>query len=475
MPISHEIKPPKGSKQVARKRKRDSTSSEHSIPTSSPESGKRNKRATRACERCRNKKIKCDIERDIACNACVDANVVCEAGNGKHTEDKKYPPGYTESLENTYQAMILVVDKLWRMLKNGEEWTFAEPRMKDEGKGPVVIHDIAQALGCIRNASSLPESFVEDAPALLTRLSLEEKMIIKQEPPTEVTISTEEPSPEFQIKSPKSSPEFKVESPLNYPCQFPQISEIDLINQTKSSFTLQFQPSNNPPSLASISRLAARDQKLSASRMSLVSFIGSKSKNQVPNVNMSHSHVIDKLASNFPSDYTFNKRVIQGTMAHRRAPGLTIQPQSYHFQEISALSASSTVSSLSPTYSTDSLFQSNVSPFSPAAYQANSPLSSSGDSYQVDCSMSSSPYLSTLHEDPYLSPIQCFDNFSNPHFHEHNTSLFDEQAASDSFDGSPCFGNSDSSYQYGTGFGDLNGLCFSAEDELIHRDLMNNT
>lgn len=471
MTISNDIKPPKGSKQHVRKRKRDGTSSEHSSPTSPNESGKRNKRATRACERCRNKKIKCDIERDIACNACVDANVVCEAGNGKHTEDKKYPPGYTESLENTYQAMVLVIDKLWRMVKSREEWTLSEPRMKDGGKGPVVIHDIAQALGCIRNAPGLPECFIEDAPALLTRLSAEEMSKVKKEVQTEGNTSTEELSSEQQLKCAESLPEFQVESPVelpppSYSSHFPPTSEKEYFNTTKPSIPLQLQSPKSLPSPAPISRSVAIDQRPDTSSLSHEASMRSARTSQNPSVNMPHVNMMNNLPSKFSTGTSFSGRN-PAALDSRRAPGLTIQP--YHYQEQSTLSAS-TVSSFSPTYQANSPFQSTVSSFSPA-YQAHSPLTSSENSYQTDSSSSSSPYLDTLQKDPYLSPNSPLGDFSEAPFHDLNTLLLNKQATSSYFDRSPYLEPCDTIFDLD--FNDLSGYSFSAEDEFYSRELCN--
>ncbi|QSZ32394.1 hypothetical protein DSL72_001968 [Monilinia vaccinii-corymbosi] len=437
----------KAAKQVARKRKREGISENPGL-TSPLETGKRNKRATRACERCRNKKIKCDIERDIACNACVDANVVCEAGNGKHTEDKKYPPGYTECLENTYQAMILVTDKLWRMVKNREEWTFAEPRMKDGGKGPVVIHDIAQALGCIRNASGLPECFVEDAPALLKRLSVEEESKVKQEPPTETTMPTEEASSEAPLKPLQSSPRFQVGSPIelpppSYSSQFP---ETDQCNSTKPSIQLQFQLSNKLSPQAPISRSAAMDQRFDASRVPNEPFIRS--------ANIPHGHAVNKLPSHLSGVMPLGNR-INAAVDSCRAPGLTIQPQPCPYKEPSASSTSSTASPFSPTYHTNSPLQSTVSSFSPN-YQASSPFSSSETYYEGASSLSSSPYLSDVQTDPYFSPVQHLDDAEAQLFHDLNSPL----------------GLCDSMFAFDVGFTDLGGSLFPVEDEPYSLDLL---
>ncbi|KAM0456352.1 hypothetical protein ACHAPV_007294 [Trichoderma viride] len=83
---------------------------------------RRRKRVSKACERCRIKKIKCDGE--LPCQKCKNHGNVCTASIRKrtiHVEYKQVPKSYVEFLETTHLAMI----------------------------GELVIHDIAKKLGCI--------------------------------------------------------------------------------------------------------------------------------------------------------------------------------------------------------------------------------------------------------------------------------------------------------------------------------------
>ncbi|TGO57206.1 hypothetical protein BCON_0068g00370 [Botryotinia convoluta] len=464
MTNSDDINHPKGSKQVVRKRKRESKSSGQLVPTSPNEAGKRHKRATRACERCRNKKIKCDIERDIACNACVDANVICESGNGKHTEIKKYPPGYTECLEHSNQAMILVTDKLWRMVKNREEWTFAEPRMKDGGKGPVVIHDIAQALGCIRNAPGLPENFIEDAPALLARLSAEslaeERSQLEQGIQTETTRSSEGAASPESIEE-ETSPE----TPPTFSKWLPSLPIYQSDPFTPLPETAH--RSLDEPSIQPQQQSVTQDRKLDNSRMSHGPTIKSSSTSQFSNVNLLLGNMIND-SSNFPARESFSNRNTAAVDV-RRAPGLKIQPQPYNSREQPALSASSTVSSFSTTHHTNSPLQSINSTFSPV-YQASTPLSYSEHSNQFHASSSSSPYLSHLQKDPCLSPSPALDDFSNPQFYDPDMLLFNTQGAGNSFDEASYLTSND--LMFGSGFDEPVGD-FSSVDESYRQDLSN--
>jgi len=62
-------------------------------------------------------------------------------------------------LENTQYALIATVQKLYTMVRNGEQWDLGEPELNDRGQP--VIHDIASKLGCIRASPDLPYAFPE--------------------------------------------------------------------------------------------------------------------------------------------------------------------------------------------------------------------------------------------------------------------------------------------------------------------------
>jgi len=62
-------------------------------------------------------------------------------------------------LENTQYALIATVQKLYTMVRNGEQWDLGEPELNDRGQP--VIHDIASKLGCIRASPDLPHAFPE--------------------------------------------------------------------------------------------------------------------------------------------------------------------------------------------------------------------------------------------------------------------------------------------------------------------------
>ncbi|KAL7925564.1 hypothetical protein ACQKWADRAFT_310489 [Trichoderma austrokoningii] len=109
---------------------------------------RRRKRTSKACERCRLKKIKCDGE--FPCQKCKNHGNVCTPGIRKrtiHVEYKQVPKSYVEFLETTHLALIGTVHKLYTMIQKNQPWDLGEPELNDQGE--LVIHDVAKKLGCI--------------------------------------------------------------------------------------------------------------------------------------------------------------------------------------------------------------------------------------------------------------------------------------------------------------------------------------
>lgn len=60
---------------------------------------------------------------------------------------------YAEVLENSQFALVATVQKLYAMVRSGQQWDLGEPDLNDRGQP--VIHNIAQKLGCIRPNSDI--------------------------------------------------------------------------------------------------------------------------------------------------------------------------------------------------------------------------------------------------------------------------------------------------------------------------------
>ncbi|KAJ4171768.1 Fluconazole resistance protein 1 [Fusarium falciforme] len=148
--------------------------------------GGRHKRVSKACERCRMKKTKCDS--NFPCKRCKDDGLVCTASVRKKREYKQLPRGYAEVLENTQLILIATIYKLYSMVRNNEPWALGEPESNDRGQP--VVHNIAQKLDCIRPNSDfdfpLHLVFPEDGVSM-TKLALRlEEQQKENEPQKEV-------------------------------------------------------------------------------------------------------------------------------------------------------------------------------------------------------------------------------------------------------------------------------------------------
>ncbi|PNP53365.1 hypothetical protein THARTR1_06059 [Trichoderma harzianum] len=124
----------------------------------------RRTRVSKACERCRLKKIKCD--GDLPCQKCKNNGHVCTPGIRKrtiHVEYKQVPKSYVEFLETTHLALIGSVHKLYTMIQKNQSWDLGDPELNDQGE--LVIHDVAKKLGCIGSNGEIELPIQYELPA----------------------------------------------------------------------------------------------------------------------------------------------------------------------------------------------------------------------------------------------------------------------------------------------------------------------
>ncbi|KAL7937135.1 hypothetical protein V8C35DRAFT_332305 [Trichoderma chlorosporum] len=124
------------------------SSDQHIRSAQSTDRDVRRARVSKACERCRLKKIKCDGE--VPCSKCRNSGHVCTPGTRKrtiHVEYEQVPKSYVEFLETTHLALIGSVHKLYTMIQKNQPWNLDSPELNDQGE--LVIHDLAKKLGCI--------------------------------------------------------------------------------------------------------------------------------------------------------------------------------------------------------------------------------------------------------------------------------------------------------------------------------------
>ncbi|KAI9891605.1 MAG: hypothetical protein M1814_002539 [Vezdaea aestivalis] len=125
------------------------------------------KRVCKACDRCRLKKSKCDGASP--CSRCKVDNAICVFGERKKSQDKVYPKGYVEMLEQQQSQLVSGLQELYQRTQNGKGWT-GKP-LKDSGSGHPLTHDILESLGALKyEPSSRQMSFEEDLESMQRQL-----------------------------------------------------------------------------------------------------------------------------------------------------------------------------------------------------------------------------------------------------------------------------------------------------------------
>ncbi|KAJ5302393.1 Zn(II)2Cys6 transcription factor [Penicillium antarcticum] len=120
----------------------------HILPSArnSPSSGHGvRSRTSKACDRCRLKKIKCDGA--TRCLRCQGDNAICIYGDRKKAHDKVYPKGYAQLLQQQQRWLVNGIQKLYQCIQIGEGWP-ADP-LKHETNNQPLTHDILTALGVL--------------------------------------------------------------------------------------------------------------------------------------------------------------------------------------------------------------------------------------------------------------------------------------------------------------------------------------
>ncbi|KAI9830199.1 MAG: hypothetical protein M1826_005001 [Phylliscum demangeonii] len=138
-------------------------------PTDSGSSeGTLRKRVGKACDRCRLKKSKCDGGHP--CGRCRLDNAICFFGERKRSQDKVYPKGYVEMLEQQQGQLVDGLQELYRRALAGEAWD-GGPLRDGASFGRPLTHDILGRLGVLKpDRRGSADVFEEDGDALQRRL-----------------------------------------------------------------------------------------------------------------------------------------------------------------------------------------------------------------------------------------------------------------------------------------------------------------
>ncbi|KAI9759144.1 MAG: hypothetical protein M1835_000447 [Candelina submexicana] len=110
---------------------------------------------------------RCDGARQ--CSRCKADNAICVFGERKKSQDKVYPKGYVEMLEQQQTQLITGLQELYKRTQNGQGWK-GRP-LENNADGHPLTHDILYRLGALKsNANSSPESFEENLNAIQQHL-----------------------------------------------------------------------------------------------------------------------------------------------------------------------------------------------------------------------------------------------------------------------------------------------------------------
>ncbi|KAL8751593.1 MAG: hypothetical protein Q9199_006307 [Rusavskia elegans] len=100
-------------------------------------------RVSKACDRCRMKKSKCDLSRP--CGRCKQDDQPCNFEKPKIDKDKIHPKGYPEFLENQNRQLRHALENSYQLMLDAGVWE--GPALEQASGGRPPINDILEGLG----------------------------------------------------------------------------------------------------------------------------------------------------------------------------------------------------------------------------------------------------------------------------------------------------------------------------------------
>ncbi|KAF2666648.1 hypothetical protein BT63DRAFT_415767 [Microthyrium microscopicum] len=166
------------------------------------------KRVGKACDRCRLKKSKCD--GSSPCSRCKIDNAICVFGERKKSQDRVYPKGYVEMLEQQQTQVVSGLRETYRILVEKNLWPGTPLK---EYEGHPLTHDILERLNVLHLGGDSPaaSSFEDDLDTLQQRLMSENGASSNRQRRSSPSCSESEPGLSH-TDSPHSTPQLRTSS-----------------------------------------------------------------------------------------------------------------------------------------------------------------------------------------------------------------------------------------------------------------------
>ncbi|KAL8759338.1 MAG: hypothetical protein Q9184_003652 [Pyrenodesmia sp. 2 TL-2023] len=116
-------------------------------------------RVTKACQRCRLKKCKCDGHSP--CSRCRSDDAICAYVKHQQFDKIVYRKGYVQMLERQQAQLIAGVQKFHSIAQKGE--SLATEPLESNGRGQPLVHQILQRLGVLQASDPWDEVDAEEA------------------------------------------------------------------------------------------------------------------------------------------------------------------------------------------------------------------------------------------------------------------------------------------------------------------------